>query len=222
MHVLKAEDFDVVEARETVRTLEQGGVVCFPTDTAYGLGVDPFNDSAVERLFNVKGRSESKPVLLLVDSIEMARSVTEPSPSFETVAAAFWPGPITLVTMANQTIPDRITASTGTVGLRWPRRPLAIELIGLFGRPLTATSANRSNQPGARSVADAMDQLGEGVDLYIDGGRLEGMPVSTVLDLTQSPPVLLREGPVSHKELTGFFEEGIARPSGSDADTTPR
>ena len=100
--------------------------------------------------------------------------------------------------------------------------PLDIELIGLFGRPVTATSANRSNHPVARSVADAMEQLGEGVDVYIDGGRLEGMPVSTVLDLTESPPVLLREGPVSYRELSGFFEEGLGRPSGSDADTKPQ
>ena len=209
MRVVNADDFDDEKARDVVRILERGGVICFPTDTSYGLGVDAANESAVERLFEVKGRPESKPILLLVNSIEMASAVSRPTPDFEAVASRFWPGPITLVVHAGRTLSGRVTAGTGTVGLRWPRMPLALDLVELLGRPLTATSANRSNRPVVGSVSEAVEQLGEGVDVYVDAGPLRGSPVSTVLDLTENPPVLLREGRVSRAELTEFFGKVI-------------
>jgi L-threonylcarbamoyladenylate synthase len=213
MRVLKADDFSGKKARDVVRILERGGVICFPTDTSYGLGVDAANESAVERLFEVKGRPESRPILLLVSSIGMALAVSRPTPDFEAAASRFWPGPITLVVHAGRTLSGRVTAGTGTVGLRWPRMPLALELVELLGRPLTATSANRSNRPVVGSVSEAIEQLGEGVDVYVDAGPLRGSPVSTVLDLTKNPPVLLREGPVSREELTEFFGEVMGRSS---------
>jgi len=210
MRVLKADDLDGEDFVDIVRTLERGRVICFPTDTAYGLGVDPFNPSGVERLFEIKGRPESKPVLLLVDSVAMAESVSDPTPKFQGAASVFWPGPITMVVHASGDLSTRITADTGTVGLRWPRMPLAIRLIEGLGRPVTATSANRSQEPVARSVTEAMEQLGGGVDVYVDGGHLQGEHVSTVIDLTEQPPVLLREGPVSYRALSKFFGE-VAR-----------
>ena len=209
MRVVNADDFDGEKARDVVRILERGGVICFPTDTSYGLGVDAANESAVERLFEVKGRPESKPILLLVNSIDMALAVSRPTPGFEAVASRFWPGPITLVVHADRTLSGHVTAGRGTVGLRWPRMPLALDLVELLGRPLTATSANRSNRPVVGSVSEAIEQLGEGVDVYVDAGPLRGSPVSTVLDLTESPPVFLREGPVSREELTEFFGKVI-------------
>ena len=211
MRVVNADDFDGEKARDVVRILGRGGVICFPTDTSYGLGVDAANESAVERLFEVKGRPESKPILLLVNSIDMALAVSRPTPGFEEVASRFWPGPITLVVHADRTLSGRVTAGRGTVGLRWPRMPLALNLVELLGRPLTATSANRSNRPVVGSVSEAIEQLGEGVDVYVDAGPLRGSPASTVLDLTESPPVLLREGPVSGEELTEFFGKVIGR-----------
>lgn len=196
---------------DIVCTLETGGVVCLPTDTVYGLGVNPANPEAVERLFALKGRDEAKPILLLLDSIEMARTVTLPNPVFEEVAAAFWPGPLTLVARAQNHLLDSVTAGTGTIGVRWPKASVAQQIIGAFDSPITGTSANRSGQAEVRTAVDARHQLGDGVDVIINGGELEDSPASTVLDLSGDHPVLLREGPVSYQSLVRFFDGRLQR-----------
>src|SRR5262245_60745086 len=126
--------------------LRSGGVIAFPTDTAYGLGADPFNTAAIDRIFEIKGRSDKKPILLLVDSIEMANSVIMQADVLRSVADRFWPGPLTLIARAGGAIPASVTAGTGTVGVRWPVATFATALITRLGRPITATSANRSGQ----------------------------------------------------------------------------
>jgi len=192
--------------------LRHGGVIGFPTDTAYGLGADPFNDAAIERIFNIKGRAETKPILLLVDSIRMVESISEPNQMFYSVASRFWPGPLTLVVKAKPSIPARVTAGTNTIGLRWPVAPFAVKLMGKLGKPITATSANLSDMPAAVSAGEVQSQLGESVDVLIDGGLLPARSGSSVLDLTIDPPVLLREGPISFESLQEFFKGRIRRP----------
>jgi L-threonylcarbamoyladenylate synthase len=192
-------------------TLETGGVVCLPTDTVYGLAVNPANPVAVERLFALKGRDEAKPILLLLNSIEMARMVSLPNPVFEEVAAAFWPGPLTLITGAQDHLLNGVTAGTGTIGVRWPKAAIAQQIIGAFGSPITGTSANRSGQAEVRSAIDARQQLGDGIDVTINGGELEDSQASTVLDLSGDQPVLLREGPISYQSLVRFFDGRLQR-----------
>lgn len=191
--------------------LRRGGVIGFPTDTAYGLGADPFNEAAIDRIFRIKQRPETKPVLLLVDSIRMAESVSQPTPAFHQVAGRFWPGPLTVVLPAAQSLSDKVTAGTKTVGIRWPAAEFATTLVGRFGKPITATSANRSTMPGAVTFDEVRNQLGPSLDALIDGGVLPARGGSSLLDLTADPPVLLREGPISFESLHEFFAGKIRR-----------
>src|SRR5262249_20870286 len=147
MNILRTESLSTREFDLILSLLRAGGVIGFPTDTAYGLGADPFNEKAVAEIFRIKGRSETKPILLLVESLEMAESVVTPNALFHKVARAFWPGPLTLVLPANPVVTPVITAGTATVGIRWPIARFAMELVGRFGKPITATSANRSGRP---------------------------------------------------------------------------
>jgi L-threonylcarbamoyladenylate synthase len=191
--------------------LGHGGVIGFPTDTAYGLGADPFNEAAIDRIFQIKQRAETKPILLLVDSIEMARSVSLPNPTFYKVVERFWPGPLTAVLPAIPALSDKVTAGTKTIGLRWPAARFANSLVTKFGKPITATSANRSTMPSAVTAGEVRDQLGKSIDILIDGGDLPARSGSSLLDLTCDPPVLLREGPISFESLHELFGGNIRR-----------
>jgi L-threonylcarbamoyladenylate synthase len=197
---------------EIVSLLTSGGVIAFPTDTAYGLGADPFNEAALERIFEIKGRPESKPLLLLVDSVAMAECVTTRLPAnFYAVVQKFWPGPLTVIVPSATSIPDKLTAGTGTVGIRWPVASFATALIQRFGKPITATSANRTGLPGTVTAQEVQSQLDASVDALIDGGLLSARSGSTLLDLTVDPPVMLREGPITFQSLAEFFQGKVRR-----------
>jgi len=181
--------------------LHAGGVIAFPTDTAYGLGADPFNEEALHRIFAIKGRPETKPILLLVNSMEMAGRVATLSERALAVAERFWPGPLTMILPARENVPSLVTAGTGTVGVRWANAPFVQRLLSAFDRPITATSANLAGMPSAVTVAEVREQLGESIDLIVDGGTLPARGGSTLLDLTGIPARLLREGPIAEAEL---------------------
>jgi L-threonylcarbamoyladenylate synthase len=191
--------------------LRSGGVIGFPTDTAYGLGADPYNESALERIFKIKGRTETKPILLLVASVAMAETVSVPNPIFYQVAQQFWPGPLTMILPAKAFVSEKVTAGTKTVGLRWPISPWATRLIERFGSAITATSANRSGLPTAVRAEEVRAQLDNSIDALIDGGTLPARSGSTLLDLTGDLPVLLREGPISFERLYEYFRGRIRR-----------
>ena len=191
---------------EIVALLHGGGIIAFPTDTAYGLAVDPSNNDGVDRLFRVKGRSETKPILLLVDSLRMAESISEPADVFYEVAEQFWPGPLTLILKAQPSVAVKVTAGTHTIGVRWPIAAFATTLIDRFARPITATSANRSGMQAAITVDEVRAQLDDAIDGVVDGGTLSTRMGSTVLDLTVDPPSVLREGPIRFEVLNQFFK----------------
>jgi len=186
--------------------LRAGGVIAFPTDTAYGLGADPFNDGAVRRIFEIKGRPETKPILLLVSSMEMANRVVTFSEKAVALAERFWPGPLTMVLPARETVSSGITAGTGTVGIRWADAPFAQRLLTAFDRPITATSANLAGRPSTVTIAEVREQLGESLDLVVDGGTLPARGGSTLIDLTAIPARLLREGPIPEAELSDVLK----------------
>jgi L-threonylcarbamoyladenylate synthase len=186
---------------EILSFLRAGGVIAFPTDTAYGLGADPFSEPAVRRIFEIKGRAEDKPILLLVNSIDMARSVATLSDASLAVAARFWPGPLTMILPARPNVPNLVTAGTATVGLRWANAPFAARLLSGLDRPITATSANLSGMESTVTAGEVRAQLEDRLAVLIDGGSLPARGGSTLLDLTQMPPKVLREGPVSVAEL---------------------
>ena len=186
---------------QAVQILRDGGVVAFPTDTVYGVGVDPFQPEAVRRLYRIKGRPEDKPIAILVGSIEdVARVAQTPSRTFSRLADRFWPGGLTLIVETRE-LPPEITAGGSTVGVRMPDHPLTLELLRGFGGPIATTSANRSGQNPATSAEEVGAQLGGRVNLIVDGGDTITKVASTVLDLSVSPPKILRHGGISEELL---------------------
>lgn len=186
--------------------LRSGGVIGFPTDTSYGLGADPFNETAVRRIFEIKGRPEGKPILLLVDSVEMASSVCHFSERALALADRFWPGPLTMILPARENVPSLVTAGTGNVGVRWPTADFALRLVRALGRPITATSANRSGIPSSVTAVEVCEQFSESLEFVIDGGKLPARGGSTLLDLTEIPARVLRAGPIAESALSDVLK----------------
>ncbi len=192
---------------EAVRLLRSGGLVCYPTDTVYGIGAAAGDDGAVRRLFAVKGRPPGKAVpLLLAESGDAAR-VAEVTPLAKTLATHFWPGPLTIVMRKAESYQSVALAGADTVALRVPDDSLVQGIVRGLGEPMTGTSANRAGAPAPVSAAEVALQMGEMVDLIIDGGRSRARVESTVIDITGEGPEILREGVVRKEEV----EEAIGQ-----------
>lgn len=182
--------------------LRAGGVVAFPTETYYGLAVDPFNQAALSRLFALKGRAGDKPVLLIVDNLsQLSTLVAEIPPPFPLLMERFWPGPLTLVFPGAPSLPGMLTGHRGTIGVRVSSHPVARRLVRAFGRPITATSANFSGQPAAVAASGVLDQLGPEVDAVLDGGATPGGQGSTLLGYQEGKVCLLRAGVIPFAEI---------------------
>ena len=191
---------------QAVQLLKDGDVVAFPTDTVYGVGVDPLQPEAVRKLYRIKGRPDDKPIAILVGSIEDVERVAQtPSMAFSRLADRFWPGGLTLIVEARD-LPPEITAGGNTVGVRMPNHPLALEVLHAFGGPVATTSANRSGEPPATSAEEVDAQLGDRVNLIVDGGDTITKVASTVLNLSVSPPQILRHGGISEESLIECLE----------------
>lgn len=186
---------------EAVALLRQGKLVCYPTDTVYGLGARAGSDEAVRRLYAVKGRSLEKPVPLLLSDREEASWVAEVSPLARSLMNRFWPGALTIVLRRAAGFRSRALAGRDTVGLRVPDHVLVREIVRRLGEPITGTSANRASAPPPVSAAEAAFGLGDAVDLVIDGGRSASRVESTVVDVSEGAVRLLREGAVSREEI---------------------
>jgi L-threonylcarbamoyladenylate synthase len=182
--------------QQAAAAIRAGKVIAIPTDTVYGLAADAFQPAAVREVFRLKGRPENKPILLLVNSLQQVELLAARLPeAFHSLAARFWPGPLTLILPAAPSVPDSITAGTGTVAVRLPGSILVRELIGAAHVPLTGTSANRSGRPPACSAAEVKQQFPSGLPLVLDGGPApSGLP-STLVDLTREPRII-REGAI--------------------------
>jgi len=192
--------------KQAVTLIKSGGLIAFPTDTVYGIGVSAFQADAVERIFLVKGRSTLKAVPILLGDAEIAEQITPPlSPSVMKLMDKFWPGPLTLVLPMLPSLP-KILSPTPTIGLRVPDHHFTQTLLRETG-PLAATSANRSGEPSALTADEVHSQLGSRVDLILDGGRSPGEIASTVLDCTGIKPVVLREGPLAWEEIQAVINE---------------
>jgi len=182
---------------QAVAVLGQGGLVAFPTETWYGLAVDPFNEQALARLFAVKKRPADKPVLVLIaHRAELDRLISAVPPLYHDLMQRFWPGPLTLVFPARDDLPGQLTAGTGTIAVRYSPHPLACALIDRFGGPVTATSANLSGQPACATAADVHDVLGPALDMILDGGTTPGGKGSTIVCCRQGQLVCLRKGQI--------------------------
>jgi L-threonylcarbamoyladenylate synthase len=194
--------------------LRAGGLVAFPTETVYGLGADATNPEAVARIFLAKGRPASNPLIVHVESLEAARRCVADWPDrAETLANRYWPGPLTLVLPRSAIIPDVVTAGQGTVGVRVPRPLVARELIRRTGRPIAAPSANRSTGVSPTMARHVLKDLDGRVDLILDADPSEVGIESTVLDLTEAVPRILRPGGIRLEELSQTLGEPVLGPA---------
>jgi L-threonylcarbamoyladenylate synthase len=182
---------------ETVSILRRGGIIVYPTETFYGLGVDGENEQAIEKIFHVKGRAFRNPIALIIgDETQLNDLITEFPAVGHLLADKLWPGPLTLVMKASAKVSPRLTAGSGKIGIRISSHPLAKTLAMTFSRAITATSANLSGAPECNTVQQVLEQLGDSIDAIIDGGMTPGGEGSTFLDITTEPPTLLRKGVV--------------------------
>ena len=190
----------VAPSRATLRAaadiLRAGGVVALPTETFYGLAAAALDSTSVRRIFELKGRPASKPLLVLVDSVAMAENVAHVTASARDLMVRYWPGALTLVLAARATVPSDVTARTGTLGLRLSPHPIARGLVELLGEPVTAPSANPDSLAPPTTAGDVLAYFPDGIDLVLDGGPTPGGEPSTVLDMTVEPPQILRQGAV--------------------------
>ncbi|HHL39351.1 MAG TPA: threonylcarbamoyl-AMP synthase [Deltaproteobacteria bacterium] len=187
---------------EALRAVSGGGVVAYPTETFYGLAVDPFNVDAVKRLFALKGRDYSKPLSLIVgDASMLARVVSSVPPAAEPLMRRFWPGPLTLVFPASEELPPIVTAGSGRVAVRVSSSPAATRLAAELASPITATSANPSGRPAPVTAAQVVEYFGDGLDVVIDGGGLPGRLGSTIVDVTSGRLEIVREGEIPARRI---------------------
>ena len=184
-----------------VNAVQEGGLVVLPTDTVYGIGADAFTPSAVSALLAAKGRGRSMPPPVLVGSVRAAAALTESlGPFGQDLIDEFWPGPLTLVFRATPTLNWDLGDTLGTVAVRMPLHPVALQLLRRTG-PMAVSSANRHGSPPATTVGEAQEQLGTGVSVYLDGGPCADNVPSTILDLTGTVPRMLRAGTISVDQL---------------------
>jgi L-threonylcarbamoyladenylate synthase len=172
-----------------------GGIAAIPTETSYGLAVDPFNAGSLERLFEIKRRPPTKPILVLIDEADrLARLVREVPESFKPLMDRFWPGPLTLIFPAKPDLPSLLTAGTGTIGVRISSNRSASEICRQAGGMITATSANVSGEQPAWSAEQLISSFSNSIELIVDGGDLEQVPPSTVIRSENDEVVLIRPG----------------------------
>lgn len=186
---------------EAAGALGAGRLVVLPTDTVYGVGADAFTPAAVAALLEAKGRGRQQPPPVLIgDAMTMEALATEVSAEARALAEAFWPGPLTLILTAQPSLMWDLGETHGTVALRIPDHPCALALLKQTG-PLAVSSANRTGEPPALTCADAAAQLGDAIDVYLDGGATPGQIPSTIIDCTIGPPLILRAGALTYDEL---------------------
>lgn len=205
---------DLTRAADLIR---RGEIVGIPTETVYGLAANALDAAAVERIYAAKGRPKTSPLIVHVDSIEMARSlVTDWPPAAQALAERYWPGPLTIILPKRAIVPDLVTAGLPTAGLRMPAHPIALALIRACGLPLAAPSANRFTGLSPTTAQHVRDSLGDRVPLVLDGGPCPVGIESTVVSLAGPKPVLLRPGAITREQI-----EAVIGPLGEYVKSGP-
>jgi L-threonylcarbamoyladenylate synthase len=193
---------DPAAIERAAQSLQRGGVVAIPTDTLYGLAVDPFNAAAVARVFAIKGRGEERALPLVAANTAQVRAWLGELPALAArLAQSFWPGPLTLVMRAPLALAAGVTGDRETVGIRVPAHAVTRALCSAFARPLTATSANLSGEPATDDPDKVAGSLGDRLDVLLDSGPTPGGPPSTIVDVTGAEPQLIRSGAVSWADV---------------------
>jgi L-threonylcarbamoyladenylate synthase len=194
-----------IEILEAIKALDEGKLVCFPSETVYALAADATNDDAVKAVYALKGRGEHTPLSLMVADIAMAKGYVIWNEKAERLATAFWPGPLTLILpmrrdSSKHIISHYVNESTSTLGIRISNHPVAQKILTTFGKPIVATSANPSGKPSAVSAEEIAHYFGDQVCI-VQGKKGHSGIASTVVDMTCNPPAILREGTISQKQI---------------------
>ena len=193
-----------------IDVLRKGGIAVYPTDTVYGVGGDPFNEDVVERIFSIKKRGD-KPLPLLVSSIKDVMEIAYVSDTALQLMENFWPGPLTLILPVKKEFPFKITFGTGKIGVRMPNHKIPLLLAEGLGGAIIGTSANISGHPAPRSAEEALRELDDLVDIVLDAGPTPGGVPSTVVEIINGEIRILREGPITLKDLMSVLRKhGLA------------
>jgi len=218
-HLLQVDPFNPEPEKITLAAakIRDGGLVAFPTETVYGLGANALDEKAVSGIFTAKARPSDDPLIVHICKLEDLEMVTGSIPALVSILAeAFWPGPLTMVLPKSRLIPDNVSAGKNNVAVRMPAHPVALALLACAGVPIAAPSANRFGHTSPTSATHVFQDLGEYIDMILDGGETSVGVESTVLDLTHTPPVILRPGGLPREEL-----ERVIGPIGMQTKSEP-
>lgn len=221
--IIKVKDDNFNILSQAVEILDRGDLVAFPTETVYGLGADGLNPDAVEKIFLAKGRPQDNPLILHISDFKMLEELSSGDlTQAKILAEKFWPGPMTLVLKKSNIVPDIITGGLDTVALRLPANEIARDLIRKLGRPIAAPSANISGRPSPTDARTTLEDLDGKIPLIIDGGSTAVGLESTVIDLTEEDPVILRPGAITVEMLREIFPSSKIDLSLVSADQVPK
>ena len=218
---MKTEVYDISEGpiRRAAEVIRGGGLVVFPTETVYGIGADAFNEEAVRRVYEAKGRPSDNPMIVhIARASDISLLSDSLPPEFVKLADAFWPGPLTMVVKKRPEVPDIVTGGLDTVGVRLPDSDIARELISLAGTPVAAPSANLSGGPSPTKAGHVIADMDGKADVILAGPDCRVGIESTVIDMTVTPPVTLRPGVVTREDLEAVLEAPVD--GGFDADAS--
>lgn len=201
---IKNSNSNLEAIEKAAQVLTSGGVIVYPTDTAYGLGANALDERAVTKIYNLMARSSSKPTHVIVKDWDMIELIAKPNESAMKLYERFFPGPLTMVLPKKEDIvPDVLTGGLSTIGVRISDTPFTLALSNLVSFPYTTPSANRSGEETPYSIEDVKSVLDvKKVDLVLDGRRLKPTPPSTLIDVTQDQPKILREGPITLEQIS--------------------
>jgi L-threonylcarbamoyladenylate synthase len=207
---------------QAVAILKSGGLVAIPTETVYGLGADAANPAAVARIFAAKGRPASHPLIVHIADISLLdRWAVDISPDAVALAKAFWPGPLTLILKKAVGVLDAVTGGQSTVGIRIPSHPVALELLKAFGGGVAAPSANQFTHVSPTTAAAVQEELGDKVDLILEGGECEVGLESTIIDTTGDVPVILRPGMITKTDIEAVLKKTVLVKTSASAVRVP-
>jgi L-threonylcarbamoyladenylate synthase len=208
---VSAQAVEIPGLDDALAALRSGELVVYPTETFYGIAADPYSSLALEKLFAIKGRDPQKPIALIAADSPMAFAIAREVPAVaRRLASAFWPGPLTIVLPARGGFPAQLVGPEGGVGIRVSPHPIARALCEKFGRPLTATSANRSGEQPATTLNAARESLGDKVKVFVEGGILVAAAPSTVIACDADSYKIIREGAIGERQLIAALSLGDA------------
>ncbi|MBU2638822.1 MAG: threonylcarbamoyl-AMP synthase [Nanoarchaeota archaeon] len=208
---IRKDNPETILIKQAALIIKEGGLVAFPTETVYGLGADAFNAKAVEKIFIAKGRPANKALIAHIADIRDAYKLAAEVPKeAELLMKKFWPGPLTIVLKKSKIVPDATSAGMDTIAIRMPANKIALALIKEAKTPIAAPSANLSGMPSPVNAAQVIENLSGKIDVIIDSGKTDLGVASTVLDMTVSPLVILRQGALAKEDIEKALKSTIS------------